>query len=100
DYMLVDANVALPLIQAKRVTPLAVASPTRAYLLPDVPTMAEAGLPAFEFIGWVGLSVPAKTPAAAIRWLSDNTQAAFQKPEFTKRLINAAITPAYMPTAE
>jgi len=100
DYMLVDVNVSAPMITGGRLKPLAVAAPRRAALLPAVPTMAEAGLPAFEFIGWVGLSAAAKTPQAAVQWLSDHVRVAMNNPELTKRMIDAAITPAYMPAPE
>lgn len=100
DYMLVDVNVSAPMIAGGKLKPLAVAAPRRAPVLPNVPTMAEAGLPTFEFIGWVGLSAPAKTPPAAIHWISENVRTALAKPELSKRLTEAAITPAYMPTAE
>jgi Uncharacterized protein conserved in bacteria len=100
DYMLVDVNVSAPMIAGGRLKPLAVAAPKRAPLLPQVPTMAEAGMPAFEFIGWVGLSAPANTPPATVKWISDHVQAALAKPELYKRLTGAAITPAFMPTAE
>ncbi|MDO8280138.1 MAG: tripartite tricarboxylate transporter substrate binding protein [Burkholderiaceae bacterium] len=100
DYMLVDVNVSAPMIMGGRLKPLAVTSPTRAPRLPNVPTMAEAGMPGFEFIGWVGLSAPAKTPAAAVQWISQQVRIALSKPDVIKRLTDAAITPAYMPTPE
>lgn len=100
DYMLVDVNVSAPMIAGARLKPLAVAAPRRAPLLPTVPTMGEAGLPAFEFIGWVGLSAAAKTPPAVVQWLSDHVRVALANPELTKRMIDAAITPAYMPAPE
>lgn len=100
DYMLVDVNVSAPMIAAGKLKPLAVAAPKRAPLLPNVPTMAESGVPAFEFIGWVGLSAPAGTPPATVKWIADHAKAALDKPELSKRLIDAAITPAFMPTEE
>ncbi len=98
DYMLVDVNVSAPMIAAGKLKPLAVAAPERAPLLPNVPTIAQAepSLSSFEFIGWVGLSAPAKTPAATVRWISDRVGEALAKPELRKRLLEAAITPAYL----
>ena len=53
----------LPLIKAGKLRALAVTSATRAPALPDVPTVAEAGLPGFEASSWFGLLAPAGTPA-------------------------------------
>ena len=100
DYMLVDVNVSAPLIISGRLKALAVTSPKRAPTLPNIPTMAEAGMPNFEFIGWVGLSAPAKTPPSAVQWISQQARAALARPEVMKRLTDAAITPAYLPTAD
>jgi tripartite-type tricarboxylate transporter receptor subunit TctC len=56
----------LPLAQGKKATGLAIASPVRSSLAPDVPTFAEAGFPGFEFYTWYGLWAPAKLPADII----------------------------------
>jgi tripartite-type tricarboxylate transporter receptor subunit TctC len=69
---------ALPLIKAGRLKALAVTSKTRAPALPDVPTVAESGLPGFEASSWFGLLAPAGTPQPVIakvnaeiaRWLA------------------------------
>ena len=60
-------------IKAGKVKPLAVTATKRASLLPDVPTMAEAGLPGFEITSWFGLLVPAGTPAPVIGRLNAET---------------------------
>ena len=65
-FMIEGLSVVLPLVKAGRLRPLAVTGPRRVALLPDVPTMAEAGLPACEFVGWVGISAPAATPKPII----------------------------------
>jgi len=97
DFMLVDVNVSRTLIEAKQVQPLATANTKRAALLPDVPTMAEAGLPGFEFTGWVGFSAPANTPADRVQWIADHVKTALENPEVSKRLLDIAITPDYLP---
>ncbi len=53
----------LPLAQGKKATGLAIASPARSSLAPDVPTFAEAGFPGFEFYTWYGLWAPVNLPA-------------------------------------
>jgi tripartite-type tricarboxylate transporter receptor subunit TctC len=60
-------------IKSGRVKPLAVTVPKRAILLPDVPTMPEAGLPEFEISSWFGLLAPAGTPAPVIARLNAET---------------------------
>jgi tripartite-type tricarboxylate transporter receptor subunit TctC len=55
------------------VKPLAVTATRRASLLPDVPTMAEAGLPDFVITSWFGLLVPAGTPAPVVARLNAET---------------------------
>ena len=57
-------NVQLPQVKAGKIRALAVTSPTRLEALPEIPTVAESGLPGFEYIGWLGIAAPAGTPAA------------------------------------
>lgn len=56
----------IPLIKSGRLLALAATSGQRIALLPDVPTAAEAGLPAYEYDGWYGILAPAKTPRGII----------------------------------
>lgn len=63
----IEGLVALkPFIQDGRLRPLAVTTTTRAKSLPDVPTMAEAGIATYDFTAWAGLAAPAGTPAPII----------------------------------
>jgi tripartite-type tricarboxylate transporter receptor subunit TctC len=61
---------------------LAVASPERMPLMPEVPTMAEAGVPGFEMASWFGLLAPAKTPKAVVDRLSREVKNAVHDPKF------------------
>jgi tripartite-type tricarboxylate transporter receptor subunit TctC len=63
--------VLLPHVQSGKLRALAGASPRRAALLPDLPTMAEEGLPGVEAVNWYGVLVPAKTPLAVLLKLND-----------------------------
>ena len=65
-FMIEGLSVQLPLVKAGRLRPLAVTGSRRVASLPDVPTMAEAGFPAYEYIGWVGIAAPAATPKPII----------------------------------
>ena len=65
-FTIESMHVLLPQVAAGRLRPLAVTGPQRVTALPDVPTMAQAGWPQYEFQGWVGLAAPAATPRAII----------------------------------
>lgn len=75
----------LPYIQANKLTPLAVTSAKRSPLLPNIPTMAEAGVPGYEFTGWHGIAVRAGTPAPIIDKLNTTLNTIFKEPEFRKK---------------
>ncbi|MCX5589954.1 Bug family tripartite tricarboxylate transporter substrate binding protein [Alcaligenes endophyticus] len=75
---------ALPAIQAGKVQPLAVSSAERLPLLPDVPTLAEAGLPGFESYNWQGIVVPAGTPDEVVQKLNTAFNNILKKPEVIK----------------
>lgn len=70
DLMLDVVLTSLPQIKAGRLKPLGITSLKRSPLLPDVPTVAEQGLPGFEVLGWYGLFAPAGAPPAVIERLS------------------------------
>ncbi len=84
DMMFEMGYAALPAIQAKKVHPLAVTSAKRLPLLPDVPTVAESGLPGFESYNWQGIIAPAGTPAPIIQKLNAAFNTILQKPEVKK----------------
>ncbi len=70
----------LPMVQAGRLKGLAVTSKERNALVPDLPGMAEAGLPAYSIEFWYGFFVPAGTPPAVMKRLFDATQQALSQP--------------------
>jgi tripartite-type tricarboxylate transporter receptor subunit TctC len=76
---------ALPNIKSGSVKPLALNAPRRSHLLPDVPTLAEAGLPAFDRYTWFGLFAPAGTPPDIVRKLQSETVAALKAPDLLER---------------
>ena len=75
----------LPYIQTGKLTALAVTSAKRSPLLPNVPTMAEAGVSGYEFTGWHGIAVRAGTPGPIIDKLNSTLNAIFKEPEFHKK---------------
>lgn len=67
--MFATATTGLPQVKSGNTKPMAVASSKRLDYLPDVPTMAEAGLPGFVADSWSGILVPSSTPAAVVEYL-------------------------------
>ena len=78
--------LAKPQIDAKMLVPLAVTSPKRSPRLPDVPTVAEQGVPGFESVAWWGVVAPAGTPPAIIAKLNDELVKALKTPEVAEKL--------------
>ena len=76
----------LPHIKAGKVRALAVTSARRSALAPDLPTIAESGLPGFESIQWYGLLAPAKTPSSILDKLNRNFVSVLTMPEVKERL--------------
>lgn len=92
-YMLAPPLSALPLIKNGRLLALAVtAAQQRAPLLPDVPTVAEAGLAGFEYDGWFGLLAPGKTPRKTINLISREVGRILELPEIRERIANQGAT--------
>ena len=72
----------LPYVKTGKLRAIAVTTETRAPSLPDVPTIAESGFPAYEINSWQGLFAPAKTPPDIVRKLSETMVAIVGDPEF------------------
>lgn len=94
DFMFDNLASASPQIKAGKLVPLAVTSPRRAAALPELPTMAESGLPGFDISTWFGLFAPAGTPPAAINRLNAAFTAALRNPEMRERLARMGAEPA------
>ncbi|MGE5526806.1 MAG: tripartite tricarboxylate transporter substrate binding protein [Rhodospirillaceae bacterium] len=74
-----------PHLQSGRIRALAVTSPKRSPAMPDVPTVAEAGVPGFEATAWFMLFAPAKTPDALVQRISRDTAAVVSRPDVKAR---------------
>jgi tripartite-type tricarboxylate transporter receptor subunit TctC len=85
---------ALALVQAGKFRLLAVIGPQRAAQFPNVPTMAEAGVPGVSAEAWYGISVPAGTPAALIDKLNTEVNALMSLPEVKDAMARMGVTPA------
>ena len=76
---------ALPHIQAKRLKAIGITAAKRNPSAPQIPTMAEAGLPGYEFTTWQILAAPKATPAPIIATLNEKVRAALKTPDAVKR---------------
>lgn len=84
---------ALQQVKAGRLRALAVTSTTRVTEIPDIPTMAESGLPGFQVIGWFGLFAPAGTPAPIVQKLNAELVRVLRTPETRERLAGHGLIP-------
>ena len=82
---------ALPHVKANRLRAYAVSTATRAGPLPDVPTIAESGVPGYEYATWYGLLAPAGTPARIVDQLNKATVASLNSPEVRKAFVNQGL---------
>ena len=87
--MFSDAPTALPQIRTGKVRALAVANLQRSPLLPELPTVAESGLPGYEAYSWAAFVAPAGTPKEIVAQLSADIQKAFTQPDVKQRLFDA-----------
>src|SRR5437868_11456170 len=83
-----------PQVQGGKVRPLAVTTVKRSSIAPQVPTMAEAGLPGYDTSTWGGVLAPAGTPKAVVDKLNAEINKALAAPDVRERLEHAGIDPA------
>jgi tripartite-type tricarboxylate transporter receptor subunit TctC len=84
---------ALPLAKSGKLRALAVTTATRAPALPDVPTLAESGLPGYETSAWFGILAPAATPPAIVETLGRTLGTILRRPEIGARLAELGAQP-------
>ena len=84
---------ARPHIQSGRLRVLAVTSAQRSQATPEVPTLAESGLPGFDVTGWYGVLLPSGTPAAIVTRIQTDIAAVLQSPEIRARLSSEGAEP-------
>jgi tripartite-type tricarboxylate transporter receptor subunit TctC len=85
---------ALPQVRAGTVRALGISTSNRIAVAPDIPTIAEAGLPGYEVVGWNGVLAPANTPRPIIDKLNTAILKALKTPEMEKLLSEQGIEPA------
>jgi len=96
DFYFIPLAAAASALNSGTLNVLAVSTAKRSALLPDVPTIAEAGYPDGNSSFWVGLSAPAKTPADVVAKLHEATQQALQKPDVQEKLGRIGVVPELM----
>jgi len=80
-------------IKSNTIKVIAIGSSKRFQGLPQIPTIAESGLPNYEATSWNGVSVPAKTPAAVVQRLNKSIQLALEAPSVKARMLELGVTP-------
>ena len=100
DYYFLPLAAGLSLVQSGKLVALAVSTPKRAPLMPDVPTIAEAGYPAAEYLFWGGLFVPAKTSQDIVTRLYDEAHKAIDLPNVQSALTKVGYERMNMTPAE
>lgn len=99
DLMFVDMPAAMPHIQAGKVRAIGVTSLSRSSALPDVPTVAEQGVPGFEVTAWFGVLAPAHTPQAIVDRLSSEILQIMAKPHVIDKMRSLGTDPVAVPAA-
>jgi tripartite-type tricarboxylate transporter receptor subunit TctC len=92
-YNFAPILVAMGQLKAGRVLALGVSTKERSPLFPNVPTLAEAGLPGFEYDQWYGLLVAAKTPRSIVNVLNKEVVRILSAPEMKERMLTQGATP-------
>lgn len=92
DAMFVVPTAANQMVKIGSVKCVAVGSANRINQMPDVPTISEAGVPGFEILAWIGLSMPTDTPDEAASKVSDVFMKIMQEPDVVKRVENMGLT--------
>jgi tripartite-type tricarboxylate transporter receptor subunit TctC len=84
-------STGLPLVNTGRLRALGVTSPKRFPAVPDIPAIAESGLPGYELVGWFALLLPRATPDAIVATLNAAAVRVLGAPEMKARLLDHGI---------
>jgi tripartite-type tricarboxylate transporter receptor subunit TctC len=99
-FNMLTAPVAIPLVTGGRLKALAIMDAVRSSSLPNVPTLAEEGMPGFEIGSWIGVFAPAGTPTAVVDKLNREILSVFSTPEAKKRLESGSMSHQPMSPAQ
>jgi tripartite-type tricarboxylate transporter receptor subunit TctC len=92
--MFATVSTAIGQIKANKVRPLAMTGSNRSSLLPELPTIAEAGVPGYVINNWYGIFVPAGTPTEIVATLNADIGKVLNMPDVKQRLLDIGIEPA------
>lgn len=99
-YFFSPISAALPLVRDGKLVALAVSTAKRSSVLPNVPTIAESGLPGFDYSLWIGMFAPAGTPPEVVERIARDVNAAGQAPDVKERLAALGAEPMPMTPSE
>lgn len=85
----VTVLAAMPYAKSGRLRPLAVTSARRSTALPEVPSVAESGLPGFDIVQWFAVWVPAQTPKEVVQKLNADISAIIRSPDYRQRMVES-----------
>lgn len=100
DFYFLPLAAAASALASGKLNVLAVSTAKRSPLLPNTPTVVEAGYPAAQSSFWVGLSAPAKTPSDVVKKIHDATETALQNPAVKEKLAKLGVEPQLMSVEE
>jgi tripartite-type tricarboxylate transporter receptor subunit TctC len=100
DLMFCDIPPAIGMIKTGRVRVLGVSTKARVDAFPDVPSIAEAGVPGFDVAGWFMVVAPAQTPSAIVAKLHDALKAVLVEPEVKQQIAKLSLVPLADPSTE
>jgi tripartite-type tricarboxylate transporter receptor subunit TctC len=93
DSGVLGISTILPYVKNAKIRALGVTGTKRSALAPDVPTIAEAGVPGYDFEAWYAIFAPAKTPRAIVTKLNGDINRALQQPDMRQRLAAIGMEP-------
>jgi tripartite-type tricarboxylate transporter receptor subunit TctC len=98
--LMFGSSVIMPHVQADRLRLLAVTTGKRSPLLPDVPTIAESGLPGFQAVAWLGLAAPGETPRPIVEKLFSEIKGIVAAPDVQAQIGRLGMTPMQNPSVD
>jgi tripartite-type tricarboxylate transporter receptor subunit TctC len=96
DFIFFTVPSVLPQVEAGKLRALAITSLARSQLVPDVPTVAEAGYPGFEALGWYALFAPRDMPQPIVAKLSGDIEKIVRLPEIRDKMVQLGAEPRFM----
>lgn len=100
DVMFCAVGTVLPLTKAGKLRALAVAGAQRTPILPDLPTVAESGVPGYDYASWIGIVAPKGVPDTVVDKISGDLRELLRDPATLKRFAEQGIDPLFMDPAQ